>query len=83
MIFGAAVLLLTACSKAPEGGKHIPKTAALVFGINSKQIQDKLVKEGLSVDKIFEAVQDKDTTNELSKALKEAERRCICCAGSR
>lgn len=73
MIFGAAVLLLTACSKTPEGGKHIPKTAALVFGINSKQIQDKLVKEGLSVDKIFEAVQDKDTSNELSKALKEAE----------
>lgn len=72
MISGAAVLLLTACSKAPEGGKHIPKTAALVFGINSKQIQDKLVTEGLSVDKIFEAVQDKDTTNEMAKALKEA-----------
>lgn len=73
MISGAAVLLLTACSKAPEGGKHIPKTAALVFGINSKQIQDKLVTEGLSVDKIFEAVQDKDTTNEMAKALKEAQ----------
>lgn len=72
MISGAAVLLLTACSKAPEGGKHIPKTAALVFGINSKQIQDKLVTEGLSVDKIFEAVQDQDTTNEMAKALKEA-----------
>lgn len=73
MISGAAVLLLTACSKAPEGGKHIPKTAALVFSINSKQIQDKLVTEGLSVDKIFEAVQGQDTTNEMAKALKEAQ----------
>lgn len=73
MISGAAVLLLTACSKTPEGGKHIPKTAALVFSINSKQIQDKLVTEGLSVDKIFEAVQGQDSTNEMAKALKEAQ----------
>lgn len=65
--------MLSACSKTPEQGKHIPKTAALVLGINSKQIQEKLVTEGLTVDKLFEAVQQKDTSNEMAKALKEAE----------
>ncbi|RPE13694.1 DUF4836 family protein [Chitinophaga lutea] len=73
LLSGIAVLLLSACSKAPEQGKHIPKTAALVLGINSKQIQEKLVTEGLTVDKLFEAVQQKDTSNEMAKALKEAE----------
>lgn len=70
---GAAVLLLSACSKTPEQGKHIPKTAALVLGINSAQIQEKLVTEGLTVDKLFDAVQTKDTSNSLGKALKDAE----------
>lgn len=73
LLSGIAVLLLTACSKTPEQGKHIPKSAALVLGINSKQIQEKLVTEGLSVDKLFEALQQKDTSNEMTKALKEAE----------
>ena len=73
LLSGIAVLLLSACSKTPEQGKHIPKTAALVLGINSKQIQEKLVTEGLTVDKLFEAVQQKDTSNEMAKALKEAE----------
>lgn len=72
LLSGIAVLLLTACSKTPEQGKHIPKTAALVLGINAKQIQEKLVTEGMSVDKLFEALQQKDTTNEMAKALKEA-----------
>lgn len=73
LLSGIAVLLLSACSKTPEQGKHIPKTAALVLGINSKQIQEKLVTEGLSVDKLFEAVQQKDTSNEMAKAFREAE----------
>ncbi|QEH40185.1 DUF4836 family protein [Chitinophaga sp. XS-30] len=70
---GAAVLLLAACSKTPEQGKHIPKTAALVVGINSKQIQQKLVTEGLTVDKLFESLQQKDTSSAMGKALKDAE----------
>ncbi|WP_346317119.1 DUF4836 family protein [Chitinophaga sp. YIM B06452] len=70
---GAAVLLLSACSKTPEQGKHIPKTAALVLGINSAQVQDKLVKEGVTVDKLFDAVQTKDTSSSLGKALRDAE----------
>lgn len=70
---GAAMLLLAACSKTPEQGKHIPKTAALVVGINSKQIQQKLVTEGLTVDKLFESLQQKDTSSAMGKALKDAE----------
>jgi hypothetical protein len=70
---GAAMLLLAACSKTPEQGKHIPKSAALVLGINSKQIQQKLVTEGITVEKLFESLQQKDTSNSLTKAMKEAE----------
>ncbi|WP_109696041.1 DUF4836 family protein [Chitinophaga deserti] len=69
---GAAVLLLAACSKAPEQGKHIPKNAALVFGFKSKQIQDKLSKDGLTIDKIFETLQQTDTSNNYAKALADA-----------
>lgn len=67
------MLLLAACSKTPEQGKHIPKTAALVLGINSKQIQQKLVTEGITIGKLFESIQQKDTSNPMTKALKEAE----------
>ena len=70
---GAAVLLLTACSKAPEQGKYIPKSAALVLSVNSKQVQQKLVTEGISVDKLFEAVQKKDTASGFAKAMKDME----------
>lgn len=71
-ISGAAMLLLSACSKTPEQGKHIPKTAALVLGINSKQIQEKLVSEGMSIDKLMAALQQKDTSNTMGKAMAEA-----------
>ncbi|MGX5818240.1 DUF4836 family protein [Chitinophaga lutea] len=71
-ISGAAVLMLAACSKAPEQGKHIPKTAALVMGVNSKQLQDKLVSEGLTFEKMAEAVQQHDTSNTMTKAMKDA-----------
>lgn len=69
---GAAVLLMTACSKAPEQGKHIPKTAAMVMGINSKQIQDKLVAEGITMENVFATLQQQDTSNAMGKALQEA-----------
>ncbi|WP_341834104.1 DUF4836 family protein [Chitinophaga pollutisoli] len=69
---GAAVLLLASCSKAPEQGKHIPKNAALVFGFKSKQIQDKLSKDGLTIDKVFETLQQNDTSNNYAKALADA-----------
>lgn len=73
VLSGAAVLLLSACSKTPEQGRHIPKNAAMVLGFNSAQIQDKLVKEGLTVDKLFDAVQTKDTSSSIAKAMKDAE----------
>lgn len=69
---GAAVLLLASCSKAPEQGKHIPKNAAVVLGFKSKQIQDKLAKDGLTIDKIFETLQQNDTSNNYTKALADA-----------
>ncbi|MBO9152803.1 DUF4836 family protein [Chitinophaga sp. GCM10012297] len=73
VLSGAAVLLLSACSKTPEQGKHIPKNAAMVLGVNSEQIQEKLVKDGLTVDKLFDAVQSQDTSSSLAKAMKDAE----------
>ncbi|RPD37972.1 DUF4836 family protein [Chitinophaga barathri] len=73
VLSGAAVLLLSACSKTPEQGKHIPRNAAMVVGVNSAQIQDKLVKDGLTVDKLFDAVQSKDTSSSMAKAMKDAE----------
>ena len=73
VLSGAAVLLLSACSKTPEQGRHIPKNAAMVLGFNSAQIQDKLVKEGLTVDKLFDAVQTQDTSSAIAKAMKDAE----------
>lgn len=73
VLSGAAVLLLSACSKTPEQGKHIPKNAAMVLGVNSAQIQEKLVKDGLTVDKLFDAVQSKDTASAMAKAMKDAE----------
>lgn len=69
---GAALFLLASCSKAPEQGKHIPKNAALVFGFKSKQIQDKLSKDGLTIDKIFQTLQQNDTSNNYAKALADA-----------
>ncbi|WP_341842022.1 DUF4836 family protein [Chitinophaga caseinilytica] len=69
---GAALILLASCSKAPESGKHIPKNAAIVFGFKSKQIQDKLAKDGLTIDKIFETLQQSDTSNNYAKALADA-----------
>jgi hypothetical protein len=68
-----AAVVLSSCSKIPEESKHIPKSAGVVLGVNSKQIVQKLVTNGITVDKLFAALQDKDTSSEAAKALKNAE----------
>lgn len=69
----SAAVLLTACSKAPEQSKYIPKTASVVLSLNSKQISKKLITDGITVDKLFEAVQSGDTANQVKKAWKDLE----------
>jgi len=66
-------VLLSACSKIPEESKHIPKNAGVVIGINSKQIVQKLVTNGITVDKLFAALQNKDTSSEAAKAVRDVE----------
>jgi hypothetical protein len=68
-----AAVVFSACSKIPEQSKYIPKTAGVVLSINSKQISKKLVTNGITMDKMFEAVQEKDTSNTAMKAWKDAE----------
>jgi hypothetical protein len=68
-----AAVVFSACSKIPEQSKYIPKTAGVVLSINSKQISKKLVTNGITMDKMFAAVQEKDTSNAAMKAWKDAE----------
>lgn len=68
-----AAVLLSACSKAPEESRYIPKTAGVVVDLNAKQLITKLVTNGITMDKLFEAAQTKDTANEVVKAWKDAE----------
>lgn len=68
-----AAVVFSACSKIPEQSKYIPKTAGVVLSINSKQISKKLLTNGITMDKMFEAVQEKDTSNTAMKAWKDAE----------
>lgn len=68
-----AAVMLSACSKVPDQSKYIPKTAGVVLSINSKQITNKLVTNGLTMEKMFTALQDKDTANPAMKAWKDAE----------
>ena len=70
---GTMAVMLSSCSKVPEQSKYIPKTAGVVLSINSKQISNKLVTNGITMDKMFAAVQDKDTSNPAMKAWKDAE----------
>lgn len=71
-IGAAVVVLLSSCSKVPPQSKHIPKEAAFVLSIDGKQIQEKLVSNGLTMDKLFEAVQQgQDTSNPVIKGFKE------------
>ncbi|RFS23333.1 DUF4836 family protein [Chitinophaga silvatica] len=69
----SAAVILSACSKAPEESRFIPKTAGVVLELNAKQLTTKLVSNGITMDKLFEAVQQKDTSNEVMKAWKDAE----------
>jgi hypothetical protein len=68
-----AAVLLSACSKIPEESKHIPKNAGIVIGINSKQIVQKLVTNGITVDKLFDALHQEDTSSEAAKAVRNME----------
>ncbi|PSL49229.1 uncharacterized protein DUF4836 [Chitinophaga niastensis] len=68
-----AAVVLSACSKVSDESKHIPKTAGLVVDLNAKQLTQKLVTNGVTMDKLFSAVQSKDTANDVMKAWKDAE----------
>jgi hypothetical protein len=68
-----AALLLSACSRIPDESKHIPRNAGIVLGINSKQVSQKLITNGVTMDKLFSALQQRDTANEAIKAWKDAE----------
>lgn len=69
----AIAILLSSCSKMPEQSKYIPKTASLVLSVNSKQISKKLITNGITMDKLFAAVQEKDTASEAQKFWKDIE----------
>jgi hypothetical protein len=68
-----AAVVFSACSKLPEQSKYIPKTAGVVLNINSKEISKKLITNGITMDKLFTAVQEKDTASAAMKAWKDAE----------
>lgn len=69
----SAAVILSSCSKTPDESRYIPKTAGLIIDLNAKQLTNKLVTNGITVDKLFEATQSKDTANEMMKAWKDAE----------
>ncbi|UYQ92923.1 DUF4836 family protein [Chitinophaga horti] len=69
----AFVVLMSSCSKVPTQSKHIPKEAAFVLSIDGKQLHDKLVASGITMDKLFESIQGGDTTSEVAKGMKEIE----------
>ncbi|MET3875141.1 DUF4836 family protein [Chitinophaga sp. OAE865] len=66
-------VMLSSCSKTPDESRYIPKTAGVVVDLNAKQLTTKLVTNGITMDKLFEATQTKDTANEMMKAWKDAE----------
>ncbi len=69
---GIAAVMLSACSKVPEESKYIPKEAGVVLELNAKQISQKLITNGLTMDKLMEAAQSKDTASKITKAWKDA-----------
>ncbi|MBW8686178.1 DUF4836 family protein [Chitinophaga rhizophila] len=69
----AIAVVLSSCSKAPEQSKYIPKTASIVVSVNSKEISKKLITNGITMDKLFAAVQEKDTLSEARKFWKDIE----------
>ncbi|HWV67998.1 DUF4836 family protein [Chitinophaga sp.] len=66
-------VVLSSCSKTPDESRYIPKTAGVVVDLNAKQLTTKLVTNGITMDKLFDAAQTKDTANEMMKAWKDAE----------
>jgi hypothetical protein len=68
-----AAVVLTSCSKVPEQSKYIPKNAGFVLSLNSKQLTNKLVTNGFTLDKMFTAIQSKDSASAMAKAWKDAE----------
>lgn len=50
-----ATSLLTSCAKLPKQSKYIPAEAAVVVDINTRQLIDKLMSGGLSLDKLSSA----------------------------
>lgn len=66
-------VMLSSCSKTPDESRYIPKTAGVVIELNAKQLTNKLITNGITMDKLFEATQSKDTSNEMMKAWKDAE----------
>lgn len=66
-------VMLSSCSKTPDESRYIPKTAGVVVDLNAKQLTTKLVTNGITMDKLFDAAQTKDTANEMMKAWKDAE----------
>lgn len=66
-------VVLSSCSKTPDESRFIPKTAGVVIELNAKQLTNKLVTNGITMDKLFDATQNKDTSNEVMKAWKDAE----------
>jgi hypothetical protein len=69
----SVAVFLSSCSKVPEQSKYIPKTASVVLSVNSKQITKKLITNGITVDKLFEAVQKKDTKSDIQQHWKDLE----------
>lgn len=68
-----ASVILSGCSSIPDESKHIPRNAGIVLGINSRQVSQKLLTTGVTMDKLFSALQQRDTSNEAIKAWKDAE----------
>ncbi|WP_291908379.1 hypothetical protein [Chitinophaga sp. CB10] len=68
---GVAAVMLSACSKVPEESKYIPKEAGLVLELNAKQLSEKLVTNGFTMDKLMQAAQSGDSAKD-AKSWEEA-----------
>lgn len=80
-----ATSLLTSCAKMPKQSKYIPAEAAVVADINTRQLIDKLMSGGLTLDKLADATgeaahpgkeknaEDSARSEGPSKALKQIE----------
>ncbi|NSL89512.1 DUF4836 family protein [Chitinophaga sp. Mgbs1] len=69
----SAAVFLSSCSKTPDESKHIPKNAGIVVDLNAKQLTQKLVTNGITMDKFFSAMQSEDSSSKTMKEWKELE----------